>query len=327
MASGNTTPVFPFEHIVSADDYVNKTANNLSYYNSIHDSFYANTYGIIYQGGIMTPTVGSTISVTESIVRGGDIPSSLITPQGTDTQLSNSVPTYASIPETTLDVSTFEDNAYYLIAELNLTYDASTHTYTTSSNVTAVLPANRPAVPSGTPPQTYVSLGKFEVAGGIITDIDMSGFLGADRSDAVFTRSIDHSFTNSNVYFYPGTIMPAARNPSIGGVLAYGGWIYIDSGPLTIGSPSSGAQYAEPDGYNLYRVFWKEFSDTLCPVTGGRGTSALADYVANKPIQMFSYTGNLLGASDSGLHPIGVEAISSGGPGYNATFMPYLIKK
>lgn len=53
----------------------------------------------------------------------------------------------------------------------------------------------------------------------------------------------------------------------------------------TIGSGSSGAaERANADCEDLYTYIHNNFSDTLCPVTGGRGANAAADFAANKPI-------------------------------------------
>jgi hypothetical protein len=63
------------------------------------------------------------------------------------------------------------------------------------------------------------------------------------------------------------------------------GWVPLNG--LTIGSASSAATArANADCQQLYYLLWNNFSNTLCPVTGGRGGSASADWTANKPIQL-----------------------------------------
>lgn len=53
----------------------------------------------------------------------------------------------------------------------------------------------------------------------------------------------------------------------------------------TIGSGSSGAaERANADCEDLFTYIYNNFSNTLCPVTGGRGANAAADFAANKPI-------------------------------------------
>ena len=61
------------------------------------------------------------------------------------------------------------------------------------------------------------------------------------------------------------------------------GWVRLNG--RTIGSATSGAtERANADTQPLYEYKWSTFSDTLCPVVGGRGISAAADFAANKAI-------------------------------------------
>lgn len=53
----------------------------------------------------------------------------------------------------------------------------------------------------------------------------------------------------------------------------------------TIGSALSGAtERANADTEALYTFFYQGFSDAICPVIGGRGSSAASDFTAGKPI-------------------------------------------
>jgi microcystin-dependent protein len=62
---------------------------------------------------------------------------------------------------------------------------------------------------------------------------------------------------------------------------------FVRDNGRTIGSATSGAtERASADCAALYSFLWANFSDTICPVTGGRGISATADFSANKPIQV-----------------------------------------
>lgn len=62
------------------------------------------------------------------------------------------------------------------------------------------------------------------------------------------------------------------------------GWIPLNDG--TIGSASSGATTrANADTINLYTVLWS-YSNTICPVSGGRGANAAADFAANKTLRL-----------------------------------------
>jgi len=63
------------------------------------------------------------------------------------------------------------------------------------------------------------------------------------------------------------------------------GWVRCNG--RTIGSASSGAaERANADCEHLYLYKWQTYSNTLCPVTGGRGASAAADWAADKPMAM-----------------------------------------
>lgn len=78
------------------------------------------------------------------------------------------------------------------------------------------------------------------------------------------------------------------------------GWVR-DNG-RTIGSATSGAtERANADVAALYTFLWTNFSDAICPVTGGRGVSAAADFSANKPIQLPDKRGRAaIGLDDMG---------------------------
>jgi microcystin-dependent protein len=63
------------------------------------------------------------------------------------------------------------------------------------------------------------------------------------------------------------------------------GWVRCNG--RTIGNAASGGtERANADTADLFTYLWTNFSDTLCPVSGGRGASAAADYAANKTITL-----------------------------------------
>lgn len=75
------------------------------------------------------------------------------------------------------------------------------------------------------------------------------------------------------------------------------GWIRPNG--RTIGSASSGAtERANADTQPLYELLYSTFSDSVCPVTGGRGASASADFAANKPLQLLDMRSRVLLAVD-----------------------------
>ena len=76
-------------------------------------------------------------------------------------------------------------------------------------------------------------------------------------------------------------------------------WIMLDDG--TIGDASSGASNrANADTSALFTKLWTNFSNTNCPVSGGRGASAAADFAAHKTIQLPQMLGRVLGVAGSG---------------------------
>jgi microcystin-dependent protein len=63
------------------------------------------------------------------------------------------------------------------------------------------------------------------------------------------------------------------------------GWILWTNG--TIGSAASGASvYANAAASALYTLLWNTYSNTICPVSGGRGANAGADFGANKTLAL-----------------------------------------
>lgn len=62
------------------------------------------------------------------------------------------------------------------------------------------------------------------------------------------------------------------------------GWVRLNG--RTIGSSSSGAsERANADCETLFLHLWNNYTDSIAPVTGGRGASAAADWAANKVIE------------------------------------------
>ena len=82
-------------------------------------------------------------------------------------------------------------------------------------------------------------------------------------------------------------------------VAADAGWVMMNDG--TIGSASSGATTrANADCQNLITLLWNDVSNGYCPVSGGRGASAAADWAANKTIQLPLALGRALAVAGAG---------------------------
>ena len=97
------------------------------------------------------------------------------------------------------------------------------------------------------------------------------------------------------------------------------GWVKANG--TTIGSATSGAgQRANADTQNLFVYLWQNFSNAHCPVAGGRGVSALADFSANTTIQLPDWRGGgPVGLDDMGAAAAGWFTGVPFGAGDNAT--------
>jgi len=88
------------------------------------------------------------------------------------------------------------------------------------------------------------------------------------------------------------------------------GWIVARAG-LTIGAAGSPATFASAQAVFLYVKTWNKFSNAQCPVTGGRGANALADFNALKPIQVYDMSGaGMIGNDGASGRLAGVPVIS-----------------
>jgi hypothetical protein len=80
------------------------------------------------------------------------------------------------------------------------------------------------------------------------------------------------------------------------------GWLVIAD--QTIGDASSTATFADPSAQALFTLLYGLYNNTICPVSGGRGASAAADWAAHKKLTMTLALGRAIvvaGAAGSGL--------------------------
>lgn len=66
----------------------------------------------------------------------------------------------------------------------------------------------------------------------------------------------------------------------------------------TIGNSGSGAAVASAGLEGVYNFIWRNFANAQCPVTGGRGVSAAADWASNKPMAIPDAQGRFVGVLD-----------------------------
>ena len=77
------------------------------------------------------------------------------------------------------------------------------------------------------------------------------------------------------------------------------GWVMMNDG--TIGDATSGATTrANADTQALFTLLWTNVSNANCPVSGGRGASAAADFAAHKTIALPKTLGRALAGAGTG---------------------------
>lgn len=77
------------------------------------------------------------------------------------------------------------------------------------------------------------------------------------------------------------------------------GWLLIDG--RTIGNAASGGtSFAGELAHDLFVFLWENYSNALCPVSGGRGATAEQDWDADKTITLFDDRGEFHRVLDAG---------------------------
>jgi hypothetical protein len=77
------------------------------------------------------------------------------------------------------------------------------------------------------------------------------------------------------------------------------GWILWQEGSIGDGS-SSATLRANADCEDLFLMYWNGYSNTLCPVSSGRGASAAADWASHKRLTLPAGNGRALGLAGAG---------------------------
>jgi len=91
--------------------------------------------------------------------------------------------------------------------------------------------------------------------------------------------------------------LPTGSVQAFLGTSAPAGWVL---GAGTIGNAGSGANNrANADTANLFAQVWNSFSNTLAPVSGGRGANAAADFAALKTITLPDMRGRVIAGLDN----------------------------
>lgn len=125
----------------------------------------------------------------------------------------------------------------------------------------------------------------------------------------------DNPLSIINLIYQPGSIIYTFVDNGTYGLL---GFIRLED--QTIGNTGSGAVSSNPIYINLFTTLWNNTNDTNCPVSGGRGASALADWNALKTLRLPLAAGRVFGINGSGggLTPR-VNASSTGEEGHVLT--------
>jgi hypothetical protein len=140
---------------------------------------------------------------------------------------------------------------------------------------------------SGRIPEFWLADGSYrvrltDVAGNEIFDINSTTAIGASSGSG----GGGSGDVSEESIFQTGDIMWQPVNGTRSG--------FVRANARTIGSSSSGAtERANADAETLFLFLWNNFSDTLCPVSTGRGGSAAADWAANKTIATLDMRGRL----------------------------------
>jgi hypothetical protein len=132
-----------------------------------------------------------------------------------------------------------------------------------------------------------------DITGGLIENVILNNCLCNDPT--VDLQVANKSYVDNLIP--PGMMMP--RFSALTSVPL--GWINYQLG--SIGNAASGATIrANDDTVNLFTLLWNDFNNTLCPVSGGRGASADADFAANKTISITDGVSRVMGVAGT---PIG----------------------
>lgn len=115
----------------------------------------------------------------------------------------------------------------------------------------------------------------------------------------VSTDGATKNYVDASVsaFFSTGDLKPTLKT------VADAGWV-MGGANATIGNAGSGATYANANALALYTLIWNNISsptaNAFCPVTGGLGASAAADWAGLKPLATGWYSGRALSFAGGG---------------------------
>lgn len=150
---------------------------------------------------------------------------------------------------------------------------------------------------------------QFKAAAGTVATPGIS--FGSDTNTGLYSKSGDvmgvvaggtevatissSGITDANSLLLVG--IPTGVMMMYGATTAPTGWVRCNA--RTIGDASSAAtERANADTSSLFTFLWTNYSDTVCPVSSGRGASAAADYAAHKTISLPDMRGRAVAGLD-----------------------------
>ena len=165
----------------------------------------------------------------------------------------------------------------------------------TDNALTTPLGASATADANGMFPAVYLPSGEYNFLITSATGVQLAAGGPVDPAPTVTTGG--GGTVDPTLLFSTGDVMwiPASGTKTA--------WVRLNG--RTIGNAASGAtERANADTSALFAFLWANNSNTICPVSGGRGATAVADYAANKTIQLVDMRGRV----PSGLDDMGNSA-------------------
>jgi hypothetical protein len=193
-------------------------------------------------------------------------------------------------------VNNFDPNGELMRGALLRLYQAGTNTPVTAFKDSALTAGQQhpwpiPADSAGRIPMFYLDNGTYRAR----LSSDDGGYVAYDITMEAVSPSGSGGGGGGGVapevLFQTGDLKPRLGSGSHPGFVALNG--------RTIGNATSGATgRANADTQALFEYLWGEFSDTICPVIGGRGASATADYSAGKQLTLIDGRGRTFFGAD-----------------------------
>lgn len=273
MANGSTIVNYPTGYTVLRNDYVGSTFNNILQMMNIQQS----VLPCIYNGLQVSMNTGLIVTVSTGFAQGQNI-------EFTQSVNSPFLPTNVGLAVST-NVTCTDNSTGWIVLNVNITpgptvlanqYAVATDDGTGSNPVPVFVTSLSPSVGTSYP-YTQIVLAQVVTLGGVVTSI----------STSTGNRSFDWSTFLSSASGLTGDVKQS-YNPN-----QPSGWIQMNDG--SIGSAASGATtLASAVAQNLYELLWNQIPDVWCPVAGGRGLSASADFTANKALLLPATVGRAL---------------------------------